>query len=128
MRRFYILGFLALLVVDTIAQVSFKLAAVAALPMTGDGAWVGRILMTPWVYCAVAGYLCAFVTWMALLRSAPIGPAFAVSHLEVVTVMFVASPVFGEAIGVDQLAGAGLIVAGIVCLALSETDDDAAHA
>lgn len=123
MRRGTLIGFLVLLAVDTFAQVSFKLAANAALPMTADADWVARTLSTPWLYGAVAGYLLAFVTWMSLLKHAPIGPAFAVSHLEVVTVALVAVPLFGEIVGPWQIAGGALVVAGVGCLAMSETDD-----
>lgn len=123
MRTFYLIGFILLLAVDTLAQISFKHAANAALPMTGDAAWLARIVVTPWLYVAISGYVAAFFTWMALLRHAPIGPAFAVSHLEVVTVTLLAVPLFGETIGWPQVAGGLLIVAGIVCLAMSETDD-----
>lgn len=120
MRRVFVVGFLFLLTVETLGQASFKLAADAALPMTGDVEWVVRILSTPWIYGAIAGYLLAFLAWMSLLRSAPVGPAFAASHLEVVTVMAFVAPLFGETIGIEQLCGAALIVAGIICLAFSE--------
>lgn len=126
MRRDYVIGFLVLLAIDTFAQVAFKLAATAAAPVTGDAAWLLRLLATPWLYGAIAGYVGAFLTWMSLLRTAPIGPAFAASHLEVVTVSLLAAPLFGEAIGPVQIAGGGLIVAGIACLAMSETDDEPA--
>ena len=87
MKRFYVIGFLVLMAFDTLAQISFKYAAMGALPVTADLAWLGRVLAQPWVYVALCGYLGAFFTWMALLRHAPIGPAFAASHLEVLVVM-----------------------------------------
>lgn len=128
MRRTYLFGFLLLLAIDTFAQIAFKLAAIDALPMSGDGPWLARLASTPWLYGAIAGYVGAFLTWMSLLKTAPIGPAFAASHLEVVTVTLLAAPLFGDAIGWTQMAGAVLIVAGIACLAMSETDDEPAAA
>jgi drug/metabolite transporter (DMT)-like permease len=82
-------------------------------------------LAQPWVYVAVFGYATAFVTWMSLLQHAPIGPAFAISHLEVPIVMALAVPLFGEQIGTPQLTGAVAIVAGILCLALDEAENEA---
>ncbi len=48
-------------------------------------------LSQPWVYGAVLGYVGAFFTWMSLLRHAPIGPAFAASHLEVIGVLLLSA-------------------------------------
>lgn len=126
MRRFYLVGFLVLVCFDTFAQVCFKLTANHAFPPEANLVWLLRVLSSPWVYCAIACYIGAFVTWMTLLEHAPIGPAFAASHLEVISVMALSVMLFGERIGAPQLVGAALIIAGIVCLAISETDADAA--
>ena len=124
MRRFYLIGFLVLVAFDTFAQVCFKLTANAAMPPETDIAWLVRVLSSPWVYCAIACYIGAFVTWMTLLEHAPIGPAFAASHLEVISVLALSVAIFGERVGVPQLIGSALIIAGIVCLAISETDGE----
>ena len=122
MKRFYVIGFGALLAFDTLAQISFKLAGMHALPLQPDLAWLLRLFTHPWVYGAVAGYLGAFFTWMTLLKHAPIGPAFAASHLEVVTGLLLAVPIFGEHITLVQAIGATTIVAGIFFLARDEHD------
>lgn len=75
---------------------------------------------SPWVYVAIAGYLGAFVAWMTLLEHAPVGPAFAVSHIDVVTVLVVSVPLFGEHLTPTRVAGAACIVAGILMLSRSE--------
>ncbi|MBZ0223303.1 MAG: EamA family transporter [Dokdonella sp.] len=122
MRRFYLIGFLVLVCFDTFAQVCFKLTANHALPPEANLAWVLRVASSPWVYAAIACYIGAFITWMALLEHAPIGPAFAASHLEVVSVLALSVVIFNERISAAQLIGSALIIAGIVCLAISETD------
>lgn len=124
MKRFYLIGFAILLSFDTLAQLSFKYAGDQALPVQANLAWLERIFTQPWVYGAVIGYIGAFFTWMTLLRRAPIGPAFAASHLEVVSVLLLSVPIFDESIGWSQALGAIAIVAGIVCLALSEPDSE----
>ncbi|MBH9995088.1 MULTISPECIES: multidrug efflux SMR transporter [Bartonella] len=122
MRRFYILGFFFLMMFDTLGQISFKLSATAALPLEASLGWLYRIFSHPFVYFAILGYVGAFFTWMTLLRRAPVGPAFAASHLEVVTVMIASVLIFGETISLAHFAGALFIVAGIVCLAFAERD------
>ena len=126
MRRFYLIGFLVLVCFDTFAQVCFKLTANHAMPPEANLAWVWRVMSSPWVYSAIACYIGAFITWMTLLERAPIGPAFAASHLEVVSVLVLSVVLFGEHVGAPQLIGSALIIAGIVCLAISETEGESA--
>lgn len=120
MKKFYLIGFTLLLLFDTIGQTSFKSTAIAAQPLEASVEWLIRIFTNPWVYLAISGYIGAFFTWMILLKKAPIGPAFAASHLEVITVMIPSIWLFNEQITPLRLVGAALIVAGIVFLALAE--------
>lgn len=69
------------------------------------------------------GYVGAFFTWMSLLRHAPIGPAFAASHLEVISVLLLSAWLLHEPLTLHHLIGAVLIVAGIICLGRAEADD-----
>ena len=68
------------------SQISFKYASTQALPLELSPDWLMRLFLNPWLYGAIAGYLGAFVTWMTLLRYAPVGPSFAASHLELISV------------------------------------------
>ncbi len=127
-RQGYALGFLLLMSFDTLTQLCFKLAGMHAFPPEADLQWVLRLAAAPWAYGAIVGYVGAFFTWMKLLEHAPIGPAFAASHLEVVSVMLLSVWLFEERIGAAQGLGALMIVTGIVCLALGERDAVPAHA
>jgi drug/metabolite transporter (DMT)-like permease len=115
-KRFYVLGFGTLMLFDTMAQICFKLASIEAGEFVPSVLWVHDVLFSPWTYGAIAGYIGAFFTWMTLLEHAPVGPAFAASHLEVVTVLVISVLYFGEHLSVVQLFGVLLIVAGIVCM------------
>ena len=119
--RSYVLGFLVLMVFDAVAQISFKLAGTNALPLELSVAWIVRLATHPWVYGAIVGYLGAFFTWMTILKYAPIGPAFAASHLEIVVVLILSHSLLGERIGTVQFVGCALILSGIVCLGISES-------
>lgn len=120
MKKFYIIGFILLLFFDTFGQTSFKLTAIAALPFEISFDWLVRIFTHGWAYVVMLGYTGAFMTWMVLLKKAPVGPAFAASHLQVVTVMLVSVVVFDEQITCIRLVGALFIIIGIVFLALAE--------
>jgi drug/metabolite transporter (DMT)-like permease len=127
MKRFYLTGFLLLMGFDTLAQISFKYAGTQALPVAASLAWVLRVFGQPWVYGAVIGYIGAFFTWMALLKHAPIGPAFAASHLEVVSVMLLSIWLFDERLDAARVLGAIAIIAGIVCLGVAESREHVAE-
>jgi drug/metabolite transporter (DMT)-like permease len=122
MRRFYLVGFLLLMAFDTLTQVCFKIAGNHALPVEVSLAWLLRVFAEPWVYGSVIGYIGAFFTWMSLLKHAPIGPAFAASHLEVVSVLLLSIWLFHEPLTFSKVLGALLILAGIVCLGLAERE------
>ena len=121
-KRFYILGFGALMLFDTLTQVSFKLASTHAGEFALRLEWLVQVFHNIWIFGAIIGYVGAFMTWMTLLKHAPVGPAFAASHLEVVTVLAISVLYFGEHLSLMQLLGGLCIVAGIVCLSKSEAE------
>ena len=122
--NFYLIGFSALMLCDTLTQVSFKLASNHGGEFQMQLEWFIHIFSQPWIYGAVLGYLGSFVAWMTLLKHAPVGPAFAASHLEVVLVLFVSAIYFGDRLTHMQIVGALLIVLGIVCLSLSASKQE----
>lgn len=121
--RFVLVGFLLLLGFDTAAQLSLKAASTGALPLEFSVDWMSRLLHQWALYGAMLGFIAAFIVWMALLRRAPVGPAFAASNLDIVTVLVASHWLFGEHIGWPQAVGTGLIVAGVACLALAAGRD-----
>jgi drug/metabolite transporter (DMT)-like permease len=121
MRAFYAVGFLLLMLFDTLSQVCFKLAGSLALPVEASLGWALRLFSHPYAYGAILGYLGAFFTWLTLLRRAPVGPAFAATHLHVISVLLVSAWLFHEPVTATRAAGAALIMAGIVCLGYAET-------
>lgn len=123
MRRFYLLGFLILLFFDTFTQVGFKIGAIHTAPPGFDWAWAQRLLMEKWIYFAVLGYLGVFVTYMTLLKHAPVGPVHAASHLEVVTTSVASVYLLGERLSQIQILGGALIVAGVIVLAMGKAPE-----
>lgn len=120
MRSRWLYGFLLLTAIDTLAHVLFKVTALQAAPLVPTAAWLLRALTQASLYGAVACYVATFFVWISLLRRAPVGPAFAASHLDVVTVMMASTLFLNEHVTPVQLAGAGLILAGIGCLSMGE--------
>ena len=121
-KRFYLLGFGALMLFDTLTQTSFKLASTHAGEFQLTLEWLLQVFHNYWIFLALTGYLGSFITWMTLLKHAPVGPAFAASHIEVVTVLGVSVLYFGERLSLMQVIGALLIFIGIIFLSKSEAE------
>jgi drug/metabolite transporter (DMT)-like permease len=113
-----------LLAVDTFNQVAFKMAGERTAPVTFDADWLGRIVNEPWIAAILGGYLAAFLIYMTVLRDVEIGPAFAASHMEIVTVTIVSMLFFGERFTLLQAAGCAAIVAGVAILAVTEKPEE----
>ena len=122
-RRSLVTGFVLLLVCNTVAQLALKSASTGALPLQASTAWLSRLLHQRALYAAIVCFVSGFLVWMALLRHAPIGPAFAASNLDIVGVLIASHWVFGEHVGPWQLLGATAIVAGVACLAVAAGGD-----
>ncbi|SPL70969.1 DMT family transporter [Acinetobacter stercoris] len=127
MKYFYVIGFFVLMLFDTLAQISFKYASIYAMPLTFDIPWLARVFSHPWIYGAFIGYIGAFFTWMTLLKYAPVGPAFAASHLELISVTLLSVWLFNEPLTLTKVIGAALIMIGVIFLARDESEQDTHH-
>ncbi|HJU31084.1 MAG TPA: SMR family transporter [Hyphomicrobiaceae bacterium] len=119
-RSTLLLGFLLLVAIDTFVQIGFKLAGNNTLPVTLDLPWLERVVREPWLIGVLLGYGAAFLVYMTLIKHAPIGPAFAASHMEIVTVTLFSVYVFGDTITLWQVVGCCAIVTGVLVLAATE--------
>jgi multidrug transporter EmrE-like cation transporter len=113
-------GLLALVCFDTAGQLGFKFIAEAAGPAVADAAWVHAVVTSPAFIVTIAAYVGAFFVYMMLVQRVAIGPLFAASHLELVTITAISMAYFGERFSLLQALGCALIVIGIVVLGLTE--------
>ena len=121
MRGGFLLGFLALVVFDTMGQVGFKLTGEVSGVFQLSEDWVRLVLRQPAFYMIVAAYIFAFFTYMTLMKEAPVGPLFAAAHLELVTVTALSWLWFGERFSLVQMLGCLCIIGGVVILGVTET-------
>lgn len=120
MKRLVILGFLALIVIDTTQQIIAKFAGDRIGEFTLAADWLLRLGTEPLVLAVIALYLTAFPIYSWLLRHAPVGPSYAALHGHVVTTFAYSIIFLGERLTLLQLSGCALILAGIVLLAVTE--------
>lgn len=122
MKKIVYALFILLLAIDTFNQVAFKMAGERTAPATFDLDWLMRIAQEPWTAAILGGYLLAFIIYMTLLRDVHVGPAFAASHLEIVTVMIFSMAFFGERFTPLQIVGCAAILGGVAILAFTEKE------
>ena len=120
MRLKIIIGFLLLIAIDTYVQIGFKFAGNNIGEPTLDAAWITRVLAEPLLLTVLAGSGAAFVVYMTILKYAPVGPAYAASHMEIVTVTIFSWAYLGDAISLVQAIGCCAIVGGVLILAATE--------
>ncbi len=123
MNRLYLaLGFALLLAFDTLGQIGFKMVAIHTEPVEAELAYLLRVLTQPWSLAVVVAYLGAFVTYMSLMKYAPIGPLFAASHLEIVVIAIFGVLFFHETLSLVQIIGCISIIVGIAVLSQDEAE------
>jgi multidrug transporter EmrE-like cation transporter len=120
-RVLFLAGLLALVCFDTAGQLGFKFMAEAAGPAVADVTWVRTVVTSPAFMVTVAAYIGAFFVYMLLVRRVAIGPLFAASHLELVTITAIAMSYFDERFSLVQALGCAVILAGIVVLGFTES-------
>lgn len=119
-RLYFLIGFIALLAFDTLGQVGFKLTGNNVMPIEPNIDFLHRLIMEPWALAIVVAYGGAFLTYMTLIKEAPVGLLFAASHLEIVTVTAISMVVFGDRLNSVQMVGCVAILAGVLLLAATE--------
>ncbi len=127
MKRSVLLGFLLLLTFDPASKVGVKLAG-ERIGTGSDLDWLMRVAHEPLIHLVLACYAGAFATYIALLKFAPVGPAYAAAHGHIVTVLVISILFLGERLTLLQCLGGLAILAGIAILAVTETTAMAATA
>lgn len=117
-----LLAWIALLALETLCQISLKLAGEATGAFAPNAASVLRALCTPWLWVAIGCYVGAFLAWMTILQKSALSAAFPTSAIAFVIVMTASWAVFGEPVGWAKALGSAIIVIGILLLGGGEAD------
>ncbi|MDR7147596.1 EamA family transporter [Rhizobium sp. BE258] len=112
---------LAVPLLNTAQQILLKRSAEEA--GGGHGEWLVQILSSHWFLAAIVAEVACFVIWMTVLSELDVSKAFPLSAISYVFIMSIAWFVFGEPLPLLQLAGSGLILIGIWCIATAAPAD-----
>jgi multidrug transporter EmrE-like cation transporter len=112
-RRIVWFGLALTIVMDTLAQLSWKYA-VEQVPGT-IGLWQSVIatLSEPWLYVALLLYILQFFNWMIVLSHADLSYAQPITALSYVTVSGASSALFHERLSLLRQAGLIMVLLGV---------------
>ena len=97
-------------------QLLFKRAAVSLPPLVSPQAFLS-LFVSPWVWATAVVYAIGCLVWIVVLQRVPLSLAYPFVGLTFVAVPLGAAWVFSEPVGWHHLAGAVLIIAGIMLVA-----------
>lgn len=109
-------GFLLLYVTFTLASqliMRWRVGFTAVSPENRIG-FIVAMLMTPWVWVAIACTFLAGVTWMLALTRFELTYAFPFTGMTFILVLAAGALLFGEHVGYLRILGTLLVVAGLV--------------
>ena len=114
------IAWLLLLGFETVCQISLKKAGLDVGVFDFSRAAFAHALAEPWLWSAIGCYVGAFLSWITILRKSTLSAAFATSAIVFVAVMAASWVVFGEHVGMPQIVGSLIILAGILMLGADE--------
>jgi multidrug transporter EmrE-like cation transporter len=113
---------LAVPLLNTVQQILLKRSAEESGNSGGD--WLVQILSSHWFLAAIVAEIACFAIWMKVLSELDISKAFPLTAISYVFIMAIAWYAFGEPLPLSQLAGSGLILIGIWCIATASQRND----
>ena len=101
---------------DSISHIAFKAGGSALAGVDFGFAWFDRFLATPAIWVGIAGYVVAFVLWIAILQGSELTRAFTLQGVSFATVPLGGWLLFGEHISPMRVAGIALIIVGVTLI------------
>ena len=107
------LFWLANMVCDTVGQLSFKAASLAADEHDGWAHWK-RLAQSPYLWLGIAAFVFEFVFWLSFLSLVPLAMGLFVGSANMIAVMIGGRVLFGETITPWRAGAIGLIAVGVM--------------
>ena len=103
-----------------LAQLALKLASAHYEPATPDSGFLPGLLaqvLHPLTLAAIVAYAGSLALWLIALREVPLSVAYPFAGVTIALVAVLGAVVLGEGLSWSQIAGIGLIAAGVLLLA-----------
>ena len=102
---------------ETTAQLTLKMAAVATPSLGGTGGWLQALASNSWFQASIACDIANFLVWLAILRRHDLSVAIPLSALCYFSIIIASSVLLHEPVSTPQIAGLLLTGFGILCIA-----------
>ncbi len=110
--QFVSLGCIALFIlVSTALHIMFKTVALGA-----GGRDYAALILDPLFYVCGLFFVLQTVIWLMVLRRLPLSHAYPFTSLTVITLIISGAVFFGESVTLGNIAGGGLIIAGVLLI------------
>ena len=103
-----------LLLIDVAIQVGMKLAGDQLDSIPFGPAWIAAAGQSWLVWASLMGYAVTFVLWLAILHVSPLSTAFPLTAIVYALVPLAGWVLLGARWSMYQVAGIGLILAGVI--------------
>ncbi len=87
--------------------------------MRGLALHVGKLLFNPWILAGLGAAFLASILWMLALTKLDLSEAYPYTALAFVLILLASYVFFGEPLSIGKVMGTGLIVCGIIVLAIT---------
>lgn len=104
------------LALDSGTQIAFKAGGNALNGIDFGIVWLDRFMATPAIWIGLAGYVIAFVLWIAILQGSELTRAFTLQGATFATVPLGGWLFFGEQVSLARAAGIALIILGVTLI------------
>jgi multidrug transporter EmrE-like cation transporter len=101
----------------TTSEILLKAGANTVPPGAGAAGWLGiAALASAWTWAGIICYIASFLSWIYVLRSVPLGIAYALINVAHVLIPLGSWAFLHEVIGPNRWCGIALVVAGLSLL------------
>lgn len=96
--------------------IKWQVSQAGAMPVDtmGKVAFLGTLLLNPWVISGFASAFAASLAWMAAMTKFPLSVAYPFMSLNFVAVLILSAWFFNEGLTAPKLVGMALLVLGLV--------------
>ena len=101
----------------TTSEILMKVGANTVPPTGGPFGWLGvAALASLWTWAGIVCYILSFLSWIYVLKSVPLGIAYALINVAHVLIPIGSWAFLHEVIGVNRWCGIVLVIAGLSLL------------
>lgn len=117
-------SFILLCIFFTVASqllMRWRVGIAGALPseMNARIEFIGRLLLTPWIWLAIACTFLAGVSWMLALTRFELSYAFPFTGASFLVILLASAYVFGEHVSIWRVAGTLVVMLGLALVVRS---------